>query len=121
VSTTEDSGEPQVAWIAIDENAVVVAADGSEIGQVKEVVGDEGADIFDGLVLTHPRHGTSHYIAAERVKGIWPDRVGTDLTPAEAGSLPEYTEPRVTTWHADEGGGFGARMRRAWHDLFGRR
>ena len=30
-------------------------------------------------------------------------------------------EPKVTTWHADEGGGFGARLRRAGKDLFGRR
>jgi hypothetical protein len=115
------TGQPDpVAWTALDEGALVVAADGSEVGHVMEVAGDEEADIFDGLVLTHAKHGTSHYIAAERVKGIWPDRVETDLTPAEAESLPDYTEPKVTTWHADEGGGFGARMRRAWHDLFGR-
>ena len=48
-------------------------------------------------------------------------RVETDLTPEEAGSLPSYDEPKVTTWHADEGGGFGARLRRAGKDLFGRR
>jgi len=113
-------GDP-VAWTALDEGALVVAADGSEIGHVKEVVGDEGADIFDGLVLTHARRGTSHYIASERVKGIWLDRVETDLTPEEARSLPDYTEPKVTTWHADQGGGFGARLKRAGKDLFGRR
>ena len=62
----------------------------------------------------------THYIAAERVKGIWPERVETDLTAAEAGSLPPYKATPMTEWHADEGGGFGARMRRAWHDLFGR-
>ena len=61
------------------------------------------------------------YIPSERVKGIWPDRVETDLTPEEAGNLPSYDEPKVTTWHADEGGGFGARLRRAGKDLFGRR
>jgi hypothetical protein len=119
--SSSGSGEPQVAWIALEEDALVVAADGSEVGRVMEVAGDENADIFNGIVLTHAQHGTSHYIAAERIKGIWPERVETDLTPAEAGSLPEYAEPAVTTWHADEGGGgFGARMKRAWHDLFGR-
>ena len=54
------------------------------------------------------------------MKGIWPRRVETDLTAAEAGSLPPYKATPTTEWHADEGGGFGARMRRAWHDLFGR-
>ncbi len=115
------TNEPQCAWIAIDQGAVVVAADGSEVGTVKEIAGDENADIFDGLVLTHARRGTSHYIAAERVKAIWPDRVETDLTAAEAESLPDYTEPRVTTWHADDARGFGARLRRAWHALIGKR
>jgi hypothetical protein len=113
--------ESRVAWTALDEGALVVAADGSEVGHVKEVAGDEERDIFDGLVLIHARRGTSHYIASERVTGIWPDRVETDLTPGEAGSLPDYAEPKVTTWHAGEGGGFGARLRRAGRDLLGRR
>ena len=113
-------GDP-VAWTVLDEGALVVAADGSEVGHVMEVAGDKEADIFDGLVLTHARRGTSHYIASERVTGIWPDRVETDLTPEEAGSLPDYTEPKVTIWRAGEGGGFGARLRRAGKDLFGRR
>jgi hypothetical protein len=119
--SSSQSGEPQVAWIALEEDALVVAADGSEVGHLKEVAGDEEADIFDGLVLEHAKHGTSHYIPSERVKGIWPDRVETDLSPEEAESLPDYEEPSVTTWHADTGGGFGSRMKRAWHDLFGRR
>jgi len=113
--STSDSGEPQVAWIAIELGAVVVAADGSQMGTIKEIAGDEARDIFDGLVLEGDR-----YVAAERVKGIWPERVETDLTAAEAGSLPPYKATPTTEWHADEGGGFGARMRRAWHDLFGR-
>jgi len=116
--SSADSGAPQVAWIAIEEGAVVVAADGSEIGKVKEVAGDEERDIFDGLVVSHSRFGTHGYVASERVKGIWPDRVETDLSAQEAESLPAYREPRVTEWHADEGGG---RLRRAFKDLFGRK
>jgi hypothetical protein len=119
VSTPDD--QAQVAWTALDPGAVVIASDGSEVGRVKELAGDENADIFDGLVVTHSEHGTSHYIASERVKRIWPGRVETDLSPEEAASLPAYEEPKVTTWHADEGGGFGARLKRATKDLFGRR
>jgi hypothetical protein len=118
VSSTEPD---RVAWTALNAGAVVVAADGGEVGNVKEVAGDEEADIFDGLVVTHSRRGSSHYIPSERVKGIWPDRVETDLSPEEAGSLPAYEEPKVTTWHADEGGRLGQRLRRAGKDLFGRR
>jgi hypothetical protein len=116
--SSPENGPPQVAWIAIDQNAVVVAADGSEIGKVKEVAGDEEHDIFDGLVVKHSRFGSERYIASERVKGIWPDRVETDVSAQEAESLPEYRESRETTWHADTG---GSRLKRAFKDLFGKR
>jgi sporulation protein YlmC with PRC-barrel domain len=114
------TGQPQVAWIAIDAGAVVVAADGSEIGKVKEVAGDEEHDIFDGLVVSHSRLGGDRYVASERVKGIWPDRVETDLSPQEAEGMPAYRESKTTEWHAD-GGGLGTRLRLALRDLFGRR
>jgi hypothetical protein len=116
--TSADSGAPQVAWIAIDQGAVVVAADGSEIGKVKEVAGDEEHDIFDGLVVSHSRFGAERYIASERVKAIWPDRVQTDLSAQEAGSLPAYRESRTTEWHADQG---RSTLRRLWHRLLGRK
>jgi hypothetical protein len=118
--STSGGEAPQVAWIAIDEDATVVAADGSEIGSVVEVTGDEEADIFDGLVVKHARGDGHRYVPAERVKAMWPDRVETDLTAAEASSLPPYVEPQTTVWHAGEGGGFLARLRRAGRDLFGR-
>ena len=116
-----ESGEPQCAWIAINQGAVVTAADGSEIGTIKEIAGDETHDIFDGLVVEHSRFDSPRYIAAERVKGIWPDRVETDLTVAEVDSLSPYSEPKVTEWHADDDRGFGARVRRAWRALTGKR
>jgi len=113
-----DSGPPQVAWIAIDEDALVVAADGSEVGKVKEVAGDLEHDIFDGLVVKHSHFGADGYIAAERVKGIWPDRVETDLTAQEAESLPDYRESHTTEWHAHTG---DSRLKRAFRELFGRK
>jgi hypothetical protein len=113
--------DPQVAWIAIDQGALVTAADGSDVGTVKEIAGDETHDIFDGLVVEHSRFDSPRYVAAERVKGIWPNRVETDLTAADAEGLPPYTAPKVTEWHADDDRGFGARLRRAWHALIGKR
>jgi hypothetical protein len=114
------TSEPQVAWIAIEVGAVVRAADGSTVGTMKEVAGDEEHDIFDGLVVTVQGSETPRYIPAERVKGIWPHRIDTDLTPAEASSLPPHRAQRVTHWHADDGRGFGARVKRAWRELFRR-
>jgi hypothetical protein len=61
----------------------VVAADGSEIGRVEEVVGDTGTDIFNGLavstgVLTKPK-----YVPAEQVSEITDGLVRLGL-PSEA-------------------------------------
>jgi len=115
------SAESQVAWIAIETGAVVHAADGSRIGTMKQVAGDEEHDIFDGLVVTTPASETPRYIAAERVTGIWPMRIETDLDADEAASLPEHKAQRVTRWHADDDRGFGARVKRAWNALIGKR
>jgi len=117
---TGAGGPPQVAWIAIEQGAALIAADGSNVGTVEEIAGDESHDIFDGLVVSCPNLEGSRYVAAERVTGIWPDRVTTDLTTGEAAGLSPYTRLQTTEWHADDDRGFGARMRRAWHDLFGR-
>jgi hypothetical protein len=114
------SAEPQVAWIAIEAGAVVHAADGSEIGTMKEVAGDEEHDIFDGLVVNTPGSETPRYIAAERVKGIWPKRIETDMGPDEAADLPEHKATKMTRWHPDHDRSFGARFRRALNELFRR-
>ena len=119
--STAGSDAPQVAWIAIEEGAAIVAADGSQFGTVKEVAGDEEHDIFDGLVLSCHGQDGDRYVAAERVQGIWPARVETSLSPTEAASLPPYQASKQTVWRADEGGGFGTRLKRAWNALLGRR
>lgn len=119
--STPGSDEPQVAWIALEAGAAVLGADGSQVGTMKEVAGDEEHDIFHGLVVNTPGVEGDFYIPAERATGIWPTRVATDLSREEAKSLEPYTASQVTHWHADEGGGFGARVKRAWNALIGRR
>jgi hypothetical protein len=111
-----------VAWTAIGPNAAVLDAAGTEIARVVHVAGDENEDIFNGLVVTRAGSERRSYIPAERVTTIWPDRVETDLGPDEAAHLADWTEPPTTTvWHADDDTSFGARMRRAWNTLIGRR
>jgi sporulation protein YlmC with PRC-barrel domain len=112
--------EPQVSWKAIDSNAVVVTSDGHEVGRVKEVAGDEKADIFDGLVVSPVGHGDARFVSAERVTRISPDRIETDLGGDEAASLPPFTEPVSVTWRASGSGGLVDRLRAAFKDLFGR-
>jgi sporulation protein YlmC with PRC-barrel domain len=45
-----DLGDP-VSYLALAEGTPVFASDGREIGQVGQVIYDEGSDIFEGLVV----------------------------------------------------------------------
>jgi hypothetical protein len=89
---------PQVSWKAIERNARVVSSDGHDVGKVSEVAGDPNADIFDGLVVSLGTLDRDRYLAAERVRAIWPDRVEVDATAAEIEQLPEYEEPVAERW-----------------------
>lgn len=82
-----------VSWLMITKGWKVVASDGSEIGKVHEIVGDEGEDIFDGLAVSSGVLGKPRYIAAERVKGITEGRIEVDLASGDAHQLEEYKEP----------------------------
>jgi hypothetical protein len=83
----------EVAWLLIEPGWDVVAADGSEIGKVHEVVGDSGKDIFDGLTLSSGVLGKPRYVPSERVKRITEGLVELDMAPDEARQLEEYKEP----------------------------
>jgi hypothetical protein len=58
-----------VSWLLIERGWDVVDAGGERVGRVDEVRGDEGADIFDGLVVS------GEYVPAERVASIVDGRV----------------------------------------------
>lgn len=90
-----EAAEPQVSWKAIEADAVVVGADGSEVANVVEVAGDRTADIFGGLVVVLGPLDRKRYLPAERVIGIWPRRVEVDLTAREVAGLPVYEESVV--------------------------
>ena len=105
----------QISWMAIEAGSSVFSADGDEVGKVSKVVGDPDADIFDGLAVSVATFGADRFVGAERVRGIWPDRVELDLRAAEIERLPEHEETPTVQWRPD--GGAGALIRR----LFGRR
>jgi hypothetical protein len=72
-----------VSWLVIEPGWRVVAADGSEVGRVDEIVGDTGEDIFNGLAVASGLLGRPKYVPAERVKGIVEGEVRLDV-PADA-------------------------------------
>jgi hypothetical protein len=82
-----------VSWFLIEPGWKVFAADGSEVGTVKEVVGDSNADIFDGLAVSTSALGKRRYVPAEQVAEITEDGVRLALTPEKVDGLDEYQEP----------------------------
>lgn len=102
--------EPQVAWKAIEPDAQAFSSDGQAVGKVSEVVGDYDADVFTGLAVSRGILGRPHFVPAEEVRGIWPDRVEIALTAEEVDALPEHEAPPVIRVDPAEQGGFFRRL-----------
>lgn len=82
-----------VSWFLIEPGWEVVDRDGRSLGEVREVVGDQDADIFDGLHVTAPG-GDEHYYPAERVGSIVERRVEVDAAAVDAADPPGGAELR---------------------------
>ena len=74
----------------------VYAADGTEVGQVDEVSGDDGADIFDGLAVATSALGKPKYVPAEKVTTITEGRVNLSISAAEVEGEGEFLEPATS-------------------------
>jgi hypothetical protein len=92
------------SWLSIRPGWKVLAADGSEVGEVNLVTGDDQKDIFNGLAVATTALGRPRYVPAEQVAEITEGAVRLSLGGAAASALPEYREPEVgtTTLAADE-------------------
>lgn len=90
-----EPAEPQVSWMAIEADAVVEGADGSELARVVEIAGDRDAGIFNGLVVRIGPLQAKRSLDAEHVTAIWPRRVRVDLSGRQIAALPPYEEPVV--------------------------
>jgi hypothetical protein len=88
-------GDP-VSWLVIEAGWEVLAADGTQVGQVDEVVGDSSADIFDGLAIATSTFGKPRYVPSEQVDEITEGTVRLSLTPAQVEQLGEYLEPATS-------------------------
>ena len=87
------AGDP-VSWLVIEPGWTVVAADGTEVGRVEEVVGDTSKDIFSGLaissglltgLLAKPK-----FVPAERIPTITEGAVELDLSPDSIERLEDH-------------------------------
>jgi hypothetical protein len=113
-------GDP-VSWLMIEAGWKVLASDGSEVGQVDEVVGDSNADIFDGLAIATSRFGKPRYVPSEQVDEITEGIVRLSLTPAQVDQLGEYLEPATSAQiEPNSKGGFGESVRAEARELEGK-
>jgi hypothetical protein len=85
-----------VSWLLIEPGWTVLAADGTEVGEVDEVAGDSGADIFDGLAIATSRFGKPRYVPSEQVEEITEGTVRLSLSRAQIEQLGEYLEPATS-------------------------
>jgi hypothetical protein len=97
-----------VSWLMIRTGWKVTTADGGAFGEVDEVVGDENADIFDGLAVATSAVAKPRYVPAERVAEIADGVVRLSATADEAAAFGEYLEPSSSEIiEPDSKGGFG--------------
>lgn len=75
-----------VSWMMIEQGWEVVDSAGDAAGRVDEVLGDEGADIFNGLHVLTGVLGKRAYVPAERVGEIVEGTVHLLLTKDELDS-----------------------------------
>ena len=102
--------ETPVAWRAMPYRAMVVAADGAEIGKAESLLGEEEDDIFHGIVIEREPDHARVEIPAARIKRITERHVITDLSADELRGLEPYQEQRW--YHIGWGGLF--RNRPEW-------
>jgi uncharacterized protein YrrD len=82
------------SWLVVERGWEVVSSDGEKVGAIDEVLGDQNADIFDGLAVAPGLLKKPKYVPAERVGEIVEGRVTLELTEAEFDALDDY-EPNV--------------------------
>src|SRR5437868_2144835 len=97
-----------VSWLMIETGWKVLAADGSEVGEVDEVAGDSSVDIFDGLAIATSAFGKPRYVPAEQVGELTEGTVRLELTKEQVDRLGEYLEPATSAEiEPDSKGGLG--------------
>ena len=82
-----------VSWFLIERGWKVVDSQGNDVGQVEEVVGDSGVDIFNGLSISTGLLGGPRYVAAEDVATITEGSVQLRLSGEQVKRLGEFREP----------------------------
>ena len=88
----DDLGAPS-SYLALTAGIAVYSSDGRKLGEVEHVLADEGADIFDGIVLDRSvLPGGHRFVDATQVEEIHERGVVLAVDAAGAEALPEPSE-----------------------------
>jgi hypothetical protein len=85
-----------VSWLMIRPGWKVLASDGSEVGEVDEVAGDDTEDIFDGLAVATSAFGKPRYVLSSQVGEITDGVVHLTIGAEQVAQLDEYLEPATS-------------------------
>ena len=109
-----------LSWLMIRPGWKVYAADGTEVGAVDEIAGDDGQDIFDGLAVARSAFGKPVYVPAEQVGTITEGAVHLTLSKEQVDALGEYLEPATSAQiEADSKGGVASSVGAELRELEG--
>ena len=90
------SNADRVSWFLIEPGWKVVDGKGNEIGRVEEVIGDSGADIFNGLAVSTGLLSDARYVPSESVKEITEGCILLDLSHDDVKQLDKHEQPPVS-------------------------
>jgi uncharacterized protein YrrD len=82
-----------VSWFVVEPGWEVLDARGDRVGQVKEIVGDTGKDIFNGLAVTTGLLRSATYVPSEHVGTIEEGRVHLTIDGDAFKQLDAHDEP----------------------------
>src|SRR4051812_44094829 len=119
----DDLGAP-IAYLAVEHGTPVYASDGQQVGKVEHVLADQGADVFDGIIIdTQAGPGGWRFADAGQVGEIHERGVVLRIDTVAAESLPAPSENpgelRVDAADAEENAAV-EKLRRAWDYISGR-
>src|SRR5437868_1586837 len=118
----DDLGSP-IAYLAVEHGTPIFTSDGRQLGTLEHVLADEGADVFDGIIVdTSLGPGGWRFVDAPEVQEIHERGVLLKIDAAAAEKLPAPEanpgELRANPADADESQAM-EKLRRAWDYISG--
>jgi hypothetical protein len=86
-----------ISWRSIVYGTPVTAADGRQVGTVREVLGDDAEDIFHGIRVSLSQGHRDVMVGSEDISELTAGSIQTTLSAEQLSALPAYNE--AATYH----------------------